>query len=169
MNGLRLKRGRWHYWPLTQVRPQICPIIWRKPQKSTNKPNHSTNAMPNLPTSKVDHPETSRSALDDLRLHAERLALRAGIRPSATERGQEPGNRADAEAVQGSLKVKMTTDEAIAFADEWADGMTFHEGSQGWRVVCKLLADEVRRYRRGEIICRKCGLRQDGEQRQADF
>ena len=36
--------------------------------------------------------------------------------------------------------MKMTTDEAIAFADEWADGMTFHEGSQGWRVVCKLLA-----------------------------
>ena len=125
--------------------------------------------MPNLPTSKVDHPETSRSELDDMRLRVEKAALWTGIRHSSAERGQEPGNRADAEAVQGSLKVKMTTDEAIAFADEWADGMTFHEGSQGWRVVCKLLADEVRRYRRGEIICRKCGLRQDGEQRQADF
>jgi hypothetical protein len=41
----------------------------------------------------------------------------------------------------------MTIDEALAFADEWAQGQTFHAGSQGWRVVCLLLAEEVRRLR----------------------
>ena len=35
--------------------------------------------------------------------------------------------------------------EALEFADEWSRGMTLHEGSQGWRVVCLLLAEEVRR------------------------
>lgn len=43
--------------------------------------------------------------------------------------------------------LKMTVDEAIAFADEWSRGMTLHADSQGWRVVCLLLADEVRRLR----------------------
>jgi hypothetical protein len=42
------------------------------------------------------------------------------------------------------MKLKMTIDEAIAFADEWSRGMTINEGSQGWRVVCMLLANEVR-------------------------
>ena len=41
----------------------------------------------------------------------------------------------------------MTIDECLEFADEWARGCTFHEGSQGWRVVCMLLAEEVRRLR----------------------
>lgn len=40
---------------------------------------------------------------------------------------------------------KMTIEECLAFADEWANGMTLREGVQGWRVVCMLLADEVRR------------------------
>lgn len=43
------------------------------------------------------------------------------------------------------MKLKITIEEALAFADEWSRGMTIHEGSQGWRVVCMLLAEEVRR------------------------
>jgi hypothetical protein len=43
------------------------------------------------------------------------------------------------------MQVKMTVDEALEFADEWTQGMSFHEGSQGWRVVCAILALEVRR------------------------
>jgi hypothetical protein len=43
------------------------------------------------------------------------------------------------------MQVKMTVDEALEFADEWAQEMTFHEDSQGWRVVCAVLALEVRR------------------------
>lgn len=61
------------------------------------------------------------------------------------------------------MKVKMTIDECIAFADEWSRGMTYHEDSRGWRVVCMLLAEEVRRLQRGEFICHKCGLRKDSE------
>ncbi|MCK0507938.1 hypothetical protein [Aromatoleum anaerobium] len=45
------------------------------------------------------------------------------------------------------MKIKMTIDECLDFADEWSRGMTIHEGSQGWRVVCMLLAEEVRRMR----------------------
>ena len=45
------------------------------------------------------------------------------------------------------LKIKMTIDECLEFADEWSRGMTLHEGSQGWRVVCMLLAGEVRKLR----------------------
>lgn len=45
------------------------------------------------------------------------------------------------------LKIKMTIDECLEFADEWSRGMTIHEGSQGWRVVCMLLAGEVRKLR----------------------
>jgi hypothetical protein len=44
-----------------------------------------------------------------------------------------------------AVKLKMTIEEALEFADEWSRGMTLYEGSQGWRVVCMLLADEVRR------------------------
>lgn len=40
---------------------------------------------------------------------------------------------------------KMTVEEALAFSDEWIRGVTLHEGSQGWRVVCWILAEEVRR------------------------
>ena len=47
------------------------------------------------------------------------------------------------------MKLNMTIEEALEFADEWSRGMTLHEGSQGWRVVCMLLAEEVRR-RAGE-------------------
>lgn len=42
------------------------------------------------------------------------------------------------------MKVKMSIDECIEFADEWSRGMTLYEGAQGWRVVCMLLANEVR-------------------------
>ena len=47
------------------------------------------------------------------------------------------------------MKLNMTINEALEFADEWSRGMTIHEGSQGWRVVCMLLAEEVRRMREG--------------------
>lgn len=47
----------------------------------------------------------------------------------------------------------MTIDECLEFADEWVRGMTYHEGSQGWRVVCMLLAEEVRKMRsEGEAV-----------------
>ncbi len=45
------------------------------------------------------------------------------------------------------MKLNMTIDEALEFSDEWIRGVTLHEGSQGWRVVCMLLAEEVRRLR----------------------
>jgi hypothetical protein len=45
------------------------------------------------------------------------------------------------------MKLNMTIDECLAFADEWSRGQTFHADSQGWRVVCLLLAEEVRRGR----------------------
>lgn len=41
--------------------------------------------------------------------------------------------------------MKMTIEEALEFADEWSKGLTLYEGAQGWRVVCMLLAEEVRR------------------------
>jgi hypothetical protein len=50
------------------------------------------------------------------------------------------------------MEVKMTINEALEFADEWAQGMTFHEGSQGWRVVCAILASEVRRLRDAKSV-----------------
>ena len=34
------------------------------------------------------------------------------------------------------MQIKMSIDECLEFADEWAKGCTFHEGSQGWRVAC---------------------------------
>lgn len=45
------------------------------------------------------------------------------------------------------MKLNLTIDQCLAFADEWSRGCTIHEGSQGWRVVCMLLAEEVRRLR----------------------
>jgi hypothetical protein len=50
------------------------------------------------------------------------------------------------------MQVKMTVDEALEYADEWMQGMTFHEGSQGWRVVCTILATEVRRLREAKLV-----------------
>lgn len=54
--------------------------------------------------------------------------------------------------------------------------MTYHAGSQGWRVVCMLLAEEVRELReklaqleRGEYICKSCGLRKNDEHPKGDF
>lgn len=69
----------------------------------------------------------------------------------------------------GPAGLEMTVDDGIAFAHEWSKGMTFHAGSQGWRVVCRLLADEIERLRRGEFICQKCGIRKDSECSHGDF
>lgn len=44
-------------------------------------------------------------------------------------------------------EVAMTVDEALTHADEWTKGQTFYPGAQGWRVVCAVLAAEVRRLR----------------------
>jgi hypothetical protein len=49
------------------------------------------------------------------------------------------------------MKVKMTIDEVLEYADEWVKGMTFHEESQGWRVVCMVLASEVRLLRKLKV------------------
>lgn len=46
-----------------------------------------------------------------------------------------------------NLKLDMTVDEALAFAEEWTRGMTLHAGLQGWRVVCLLLGEEVKALR----------------------
>lgn len=45
------------------------------------------------------------------------------------------------------MNFKMTIDDALAYADEWSRGHYFHADSQGWRVVCLILAEEVRRLR----------------------
>jgi hypothetical protein len=50
------------------------------------------------------------------------------------------------------MQVKMTVDEALEYADEWAQGMSFYEGSQGWRVVCAILAAEIRRLREAKLV-----------------
>lgn len=39
----------------------------------------------------------------------------------------------------------MDINEALQWADQWTEGQTFYEGMQGWRVVCAVLAAEVRR------------------------
>lgn len=44
----------------------------------------------------------------------------------------------------------MSVDEALNHADEWIKGQTFYPGAQGWRVVCAVLAAEVRRLRAGD-------------------
>ena len=41
----------------------------------------------------------------------------------------------------------MKIDEALQHADQWTEGHTFYEGMQGWRIVCAVLAAEVRRLR----------------------
>lgn len=41
--------------------------------------------------------------------------------------------------------LKMTVAEALERADDWTAGLTLHAGSEGWRVVCLVLAEEVRR------------------------
>lgn len=46
------------------------------------------------------------------------------------------------------FSIGMTVDEALVFADEWSRGMTLYHGVKGWRVVCMLLEDEVRRLRK---------------------
>ena len=61
----------------------------------------------------------------------------------------------------------MTIDEALEFADEWSRGVTIYPGAQGWRVVCMLLADEVRRLReeRNPLAERVTELEQQGPRR----
>lgn len=41
----------------------------------------------------------------------------------------------------------MPIDEAIDFAKQWSDGRLYEPGAMGWRVVSKVLADEVERLR----------------------
>lgn len=129
--------------------------------------------MPNLPTPQMEDGVEGVGGqvrpLDDVALHVARLELRSGIRPATEEGIKRAGSGSDARDMPGPLKVRMTTDEAIEFADEWAKCATFYEGAMGWRVVCKLLADEVRRLRRGEFICKRCSLRKDDEHPKADF
>lgn len=55
----------------------------------------------------------------------------------------------------------MQVDEALAFADEWIEGVTVYEGLQGWRVVCATLAAEVRRLRHENAELRKDAARLD--------
>jgi len=38
----------------------------------------------------------------------------------------------------------MNIEEALHYADEWTEGYNFSARNNGWRVVCKTLADEVR-------------------------
>lgn len=52
------------------------------------------------------------------------------------------------------MKLKMTVQEAIDFARERSRGMTLHEDSQGWRVVCMVLADEVERLQSQQPVVR---------------
>lgn len=66
-------------------------------------------------------------------LSAENARIRALLQPSGTLGPDSP------------VRLRMTLEEALQFADEWSRGMTIHEGSMGWRVVCLLLAEEVRR------------------------
>lgn len=39
----------------------------------------------------------------------------------------------------------MDVETALVFADKWIDGVTVYEGMEGWRIVCAVLATEVRR------------------------
>ena len=53
----------------------------------------------------------------------------------------------------------MTLDEALESADLWAEAHTFDASSQGWRVACKTLADEVRRLQTDlDEQCRLLGM-----------
>lgn len=67
------------------------------------------------------------------------------------------------------MKIKMTIDECLEYSDIWARGITVHSDSQGWRVVCMLLAEEVRKLRKHEYICNQCGIRKDSETEKAEF
>ena len=89
------------------------------------------------------------------------------------------------------MKLKLTVDDALKFSDQWSKGLTVHADSEGWRVACMVLAEEVRKLReesrqwdktslveimaerdalrRGEFICIKCGLRKDGEFKPGDL
>jgi hypothetical protein len=41
----------------------------------------------------------------------------------------------------------MDVETALARADDWTIRQTFYPGQEGWRVVCAVLAAEVRRLR----------------------
>ena len=54
----------------------------------------------------------------------------------------------------------MTVDEALELADAWYDKIDPHdvnENSGGWRIVAKVLADEVRKLRKGTKGPRRAG------------
>ena len=67
------------------------------------------------------------------------------------------------------MKIKMTIDECLEYADEQSIGMSIYADSNGWRVVCMLLAEEVRKLRKHEYICNQCGIRKDSETEKAEF
>lgn len=58
---------------------------------------------------------------------------------------ESPCNKSRCGYVHPALR--MTVDEALGWADEWAKGRTFYPDSTGWAVVCVILAAEVRRLR----------------------
>lgn len=45
----------------------------------------------------------------------------------------------------GEIFNAMDVETALAFADKWIDGVTVYNGMDGWRIVCAVLATEVRR------------------------
>lgn len=47
---------------------------------------------------------------------------------------------------------KITIDECLEYADSWGKNISIYETYAGWRVVCLLLAEEVRRLREEQTI-----------------
>jgi hypothetical protein len=45
------------------------------------------------------------------------------------------------------MKLKMTVEDALIFSDKYSKGLSVHADSQGWRVVCMVLSEEVRKLR----------------------
>ena len=68
-----------------------------------------------------------------------------------------------------AIELKMTVDKALEMADYWTQGTTFHEDSSGPNAVMVILAEEIRKLRKGEFICDKCGIRKDDEFEHGDF
>ena len=57
----------------------------------------------------------------------------------------------------------MNIEEALEYANEWTKGSTFNEHSTGWRIVCAVLAAEVRHLRKSTVAAQRIlsGLNQD--------
>jgi len=62
----------------------------------------------------------------------------------------------------GAGMAGMSISEALEFADEWTRGLTIYPGLQGWRVVCMVLAQEVRSLReKHDIALTLCAMYAD--------